>query len=227
MKHTQNKLNKFESKNIFKHILLIISIITCSFNLVLNIYSVALVDYEFIATPPFNPSKALNQKITSGYGLEGEGVSVKTPLIIQTEQKGNYGSYDLSTGGAGPATAAMVISALNHNISASEVAQEFANTAVPGVGFSPLIFTAMANKYSLNFSESTNIEDVRTHISSGGLVIAELKSYSGHTIVIKGVTFNGDFYVNDPASKKNSNRLWSFDEVKSKCNKFYLFSKQN
>lgn len=43
----------------------------------------------------------------------------------------------------------------------------------------------------------------------------------GHIIVIKGYNKNGDFLINDPNSIVNTNKTWSFDELKNEIRKIW------
>ena len=52
-----------------------------------------------------------------------------------------------------------------------------------------------------------------------------LFSTRGHIIVIKGYNSDGDFLINDPNSIVNTNKAWSFDELKNYLRKIWGVSR--
>ena len=48
---------------------------------------------------------------------------------------------------------------------------------------------------------------------------------TGHFIVLTGVKSNGDVTVNDPNSRKNSDKSWDLEEIMSQMRNLWVYSK--
>ena len=62
--------------------------------------------------------------------------------------------------------------------------------------------------------KSADIEAMKSILDSGHLIMAGMvgSTFGSHALIIRG--YEGDsFYINDPASREKSSRLWSFEEL--------------
>ena len=62
-------------------------------------------------------------------------------------------------------------------------------------------------------------------LDDGKILIVSVKpgafTERGHIIVIKGYDNNGNFLINDPNSIVNTNKAWSYDELKNDLRKIW------
>lgn len=197
-------------------------------------------DITYTASQPSPDGSASELSSSNEYGLEGPGVLVKTPLFIQWDDKwGNlpYGiHYSIAEGGCGITSCAMIISALTQKqVEPPELAAKYGSKYAVVGGSTYELFPAVAKDYGLKLEQipATSMDKVIEHLKSGGLVVANMGpghfTSGGHYIVLKGVSPDGKIYVNDPASKKTSSKLWDpqvfIDERRGDWAQFFLFSK--
>lgn len=197
-------------------------------------------DITYIASQPTPDGSGSSLSSSNEYGLEGPGVLVKTPLFIQTDNKwGNlpYGiHYSIAEGGCGITSCAMIVSALTQKqVEPPELAAKYGSKYAVVGGSTYELFPAVAKDYGLKLEQipATSMDKVIEHLKSGGLVVANMGpghfTTGGHYIVLKGVSPDGKIYVNDPASKETSSKLWDpqvfIDERRGDWAQFFLFSK--
>lgn len=133
---------------------------------------------------------------------------------------GNASSSDIiGTHGCGPTAMAIVISSLTDTMVDPVY---MANWAVenghwaPGNGSYRTLIGAAAEAFGLSYSEASVNEPERVinALNNGHLVVVLVGrgtfTTSGHFIVLRGVTSNGQVLVADPISHYNSNKTWGF-----------------
>jgi hypothetical protein len=89
---------------------------------------------------------------------------------------------------------------------------------VQGVGTSWDLMTVGAEKLDLNSELGTvSVAYILNNLSSTTPMICSMYpgdfTYTGHFIVLTGVDANGDIIVNDPNSRKNSEKHWSLETL--------------
>ncbi len=154
-----------------------------------------------------------------------EGISRETvPLFLQWDESWGYepyGSSCIAVTGCGPTSLAMAGYYLTGNTEMNPAAiAEFAQKHgyyAPGYGSSWTLISEGAQKLGLQVRELPLVKKkVVTALEEGDPVILALGpgdfTSSGHYIVLTGV--EGDaFRVNDPNSRENSARLWTYEEL--------------
>ncbi|QIB69785.1 C39 family peptidase [Aminipila butyrica] len=133
----------------------------------------------------------------------------------------SYGDGTVGAAGCGPSSLAMVVSSLtNKQINPKEMcdwAYKNGYKSKGGGSYWSLIPTG-GKKFGLqvesNVQETQQLVDA---LSSGKLVIAIMGpghfTSSGHFIVLRGVTENGEILVADSYSQKNTNKSWPLETI--------------
>ena len=88
------------------------------------------------------------------------------------------------------------------------------------------LFETGLSKYGLESQDVIPVEaKMKKALDDNKILIVSVKpgtfTERGHIIVIKGYNKNGDFLINDPNSIVNTNKTWSFDELKSEIRKIW------
>jgi hypothetical protein len=147
------------------------------------------------------------------------------PLFIQWDKRWGYQSYGsnlLGIAGCGPTCISMVVCGLTGSDEWNPyfVAQfsEESGYYVQGVGTSWDLMTVGAGKLGLNSELGTVSEDyILNNLSATTPMICSMYpgdfTYTGHFIVLTGVDANGDIIVNDPNSRKNSEKHWRLETL--------------
>ena len=80
------------------------------------------------------------------------------------------------------------------------------------------------NSYEVPLDKSSMINELK----NGHPIICSVGpghfTKTGHFIVLKGYTKNGEFEINDPNSKKRSERTWSYEEISNEIRGIWSFS---
>lgn len=65
-------------------------------------------------------------------------------------------------------------------------------------------------------SGEADLEYIKNAIDSGHVIIAGMvgETFGGHALIIRQANSDGTIYINDPANPENSEKEWSFDELK-------------
>ena len=187
--------------------------------------------YSYKDKEKYNARK-LAKNVTSSYHVDGE-----VPLFLQWDRRWgyrNYGSEMIGLSGCGPTSLAMVIrhfdskSAVNpYDIAKySQDNNYVSNTNTT----SWKLFEDGIKKFDLQSVDVLPVEaKMKKSLDGGHVLIASLNpglfSTRGHIIVIKGYNSDGDFLINDPNSIVNTNKAWSFDELKNYLRKIWGVSR--
>lgn len=156
----------------------------------------------------------------SGVGSMSGGI-MNIPLILQTNYtkpiKWYKGTATVKRYGCGPTSVSMIVSYLTGNNSQNpQVIFEWLNDLgyFHGSGFGKAALTKAAARYGVTCEwKKLDENGIKQTLLSGQPIIAFVGKnafgiYSGHYIVLKGVTSDGKIAINDPYSEKISKKTW-------------------
>lgn len=147
----------------------------------------------------------------------------EVPLLMQWDQRWGYNSYGedmVGVAGCGPTCMTMAYLYLTGDTSMNpRKMAEYAynNGFYTEAGTSWSFFTEGAADLGLSGSELSLSEAEMKHtLDNGGLIVCSMRpgdfTTTGHFILLRGYDENG-FYVNDPNSRKNSEKQWDYDTL--------------
>lgn len=159
------------------------------------------------------------------------------PLFIQWDERWGYNKYGdnfLAITGCGPTSLSMVYVGLTGDTSMNpyEIAKKAESEGyyMIGSGSSWNMMTELANELGLSASELGMDENaVRSHLQNNHPIICIMGpgdfTNTGHFIVLTGIAENDEIIVNDPNSRKNSNKTWKFSTFSSQIKDMWVYSK--
>jgi len=183
--------------------------------------------YSYKDREKYNNRK-LSADINSSYYVDGD-----VPLFLQWDRRWGYRTYGkemLGLSGCGPTSLAMVIRHFGSDstVNPYDVAKYSQdNGYVSADNFTSWkLFETGLSKYGLESQDVIPVEaKMKKALDDNKILIVSVKpgtfTERGHIIVIKGYNKNGDFLINDPNSIVNTNKTWSFDELKSEIRKIW------
>lgn len=191
-------------------------------------YAQAYFDYF---TGAFEDEDGEEERDRDGEGPEG---GMEIPLYLQGSYKGAaWGDTNLADSGCGPTSLAMVVSYLqDKTVTPADIiawcGTSYLAATGSGYGSSWELFPAAAKHYGLGYRRVTDKGSVDTALLNGCPVIAREKAGSffsarGHFIVLRGVTEDGHYLVNDPAAKYSVNREFTWSELDRPENFYMVF----
>ena len=147
----------------------------------------------------------------------------EVPLLMQWDQRWGYNSYGedmIGVAGCGPACMTMAYLYLTGDTSMNprRMAEYAYNSGFYSeAGTSWSFFTEGAAGLGLSGSEIPLSEtEMKNTLDNGGLIVCSMRpgdfTTTGHFILLRGYDANG-FYVNDPNSRKNSEKQWDYDTL--------------
>ncbi|MBQ2283062.1 MAG: C39 family peptidase [Agathobacter sp.] len=160
----------------------------------------------------------------------------KVPLFMQWDERWGYyeyGSNVLGLTGCGPTCLSMVALYLlqDPQMTPLYVAEYSVNNGycVPGSGTSWNLMSEGARGLGLTVREvSLDEEQIRKNLEAGRPIIAIMGAGDftdqGHFIVFSGWQ-DGKIVVNDPNSRTNSAKLWSYEDIKSQIRGMWAYKK--
>lgn len=169
--------------------------------------------------------------------VSNDVTSYGVPLLLQWDYRWGYSSYGdglIGYTGCGPTCLSMVAIYLTGNLEYTPLYMaDFATEngySVEGVGTSWTLISEGTDLLGLSAKElplwESNIKD---ELDNDHPVIVAVKegdfTYSGHYIVLTGYNENG-FTVNDPNSKENSEKTWSYDKLSPQIKNLWAISKK-
>ena len=169
-----------------------------------------------------------NRKLSASYYVDGD-----VPLFLQWDRRWGYRIYGkemIGLSGCGPTSLAMVIRHFDSDstVNPYDVAKYSQdNGYVSADNFTSWkLFETGLSKYGLESQDVIPVEaKMKKALDDNKILIVSVKpgtfTERGHIIVIKGYNKNGDFLINDPNSIVNTNKTWSFDELKSEIRKIW------
>ena len=152
-----------------------------------------------------------------------------------------YGKTDfISETGCGPTCLAMVISTLTDNTINPKQMADWAyqnGYCAEGIGSYHSLIEGAANSFGLQVEQANILEGqkIADALSHNKLVIALMGkgtfTSSGHFIVLRGITENGNVWVADPKNKKNNQKTFSLGLLLSEAKAstegpFWIISKK-
>ena len=183
--------------------------------------------YSYKDREKYNNRK-LSADINSSYYVDGD-----VPLFLQWDRRWGYRIYGkemIGLSGCGPTSLAMVIRHFDSDstVNPYDVAKYSQdNGYVSADNFTSWkLFETGLSKYGLEAQDVIPVEaKMKKALDDNKILIVSVKpgtfTERGHIIVIKGYNKNGDFLINDPNSIVNTNKTWSFDELKSEIRKIW------
>ena len=168
--------------------------------------------------------------------LTEESQSDQVPLLMQWDERWGYITYNggmMGYGGCGPTTLSMVVLYLTKDASATPAAvaayAESAGYCVPGSGSTWSLIKEGCEHYGLHASEVAMVENrIRDKLDEGCPVVVNVGpgdfTDSGHYMVIVGYDDQG-FIINDPNSRTNSEKRWTFDQLNGQVRNLWAMSK--
>ena len=168
--------------------------------------------------------------------LTEESQSDQVPLLMQWDERLGYITYNggmMGYGGCGPTTLSMVVLYLTRDASATPAAvaayAESAGYCVPGSGSTWSLIKEGCEHYGLHASEVAMVENrIRDKLDEGCPVVVNVGpgdfTDSGHYMVIVGYDDQG-FIINDPNSRTNSEKRWTFDQLNGQVRNLWAMSK--
>lgn len=158
------------------------------------------------------------------------------PLLFQYDSEWGeekYGDSDIQTAGCAPTCIAMVVRGItdNKDITPKDVARfaEKNGYYVEGVGTEWSLMTEGSRNFGIKGREiSLDKTIVFKHLKKGRPIICSVGpgnfTNEGHFIVLAGIQ-KGKIIVNDPNSKKRSNRLWRYKDIEGEIKNLWFFEK--
>lgn len=163
-----------------------------------------------------------------GFERPTEGKSL--PRMYQTDSRWKdipYGYNTIGGGGCGPTSFAMVVSGLTGRTQTPEDIVNVISSLGDGIwyykqgeGSYYTIFPKLANYYGLNIDDniSTSEESLKSYLNNGKILIVSLShgniyTGEGHFIVIRGLTEDGKFLINDSAKYFDLNTGYSYEDL--------------
>ena len=183
--------------------------------------------YSYKDREKYNNRK-LSADINSSYYVDGD-----VPLFLQWDRRWGYRIYGkemIGLSGCGPTSLAMLIRHFDSDstVNPYDVAKYSQdNGYVSADNFTSWkLFETGLSKYGLESQDVIPVEaKMKKALDDNKILIVSVKpgtfTERGHIIVIKGYNKNGDFLINDPNSIVNTNKTWSFDELKSEIRKIW------
>ena len=168
--------------------------------------------------------------------LTEESQSDQVPLLMQWDERWGYITYNggmMGYGGCGPTTLSMVVLYLTRDASATPAAvaayAESAGYCVPGSGSTWSLIKEGCEHYGLHASEVAMVENrIRDKLDEGCPVVVNVGpgdfTDSGHYMVLVGYADQG-FIINDPNSRTNSEKRWTFDQLNGQVRNLWAMSK--
>lgn len=173
---------------------------------------------DFVAGYP-NRADYLGKEID----LTSDYQTGQVPLLMQWDQRWGYDSYGqeiIGVAGCGPSCMTMAYLYLTGDTSMNPrkmaaYAYDSGFYTEAGTGWD--FFTRGASGLGLSGSELPLGEaQIKQALDQGGVVICSMRpgdfTTTGHFILLRSYDDNG-FYVNDPNSRKNSEKQWDFDTL--------------
>ena len=162
----------------------------------------------------------------------GKVTKGKYPLLLQYDTRWGYGMYGedpIAINGCGLTSLAMVIAGLTgrNDITPYDIATYSYQNGHYASGTSWTLFTKGANNYGIIGTELPLSKSVMINeLEQKHPIICSMSkgdfTTTGHIIVITGMK-DGEFIINDPNSKERSNKLWSYENIKSQIRNLWAF----
>lgn len=182
---------------------------------------------QFVYDYPENKDKKIDISIDEDIDCNG------VPLFMQWDERWGYDKYGdgiIGINGCGPTCLSMVATyILKNNYMNPEWMANFSEESgyVSDSGTLWALMSSGARKLGLESIEIPLDENrVYSNLEVGNPIICSVGpgdfTTEGHFIVLAGVE-DGKIIVNDPNSRKNSKKRWTFDEIKGQIKNLWVF----
>ena len=181
---------------------------------------------DFVLNYPFRQEEA--------YDLSGTDRDGGVPLFLQWDSRWGYTTYGsdmMAITGCGPTCLAMVGYYLTGDAETYDpaVIAAFAEKNgyyAAGYGSSWTLISEGAVKLGLDVTEIPLVEKrIKDNLEVGNPIICAMGAgdftSSGHYIVLVGLK-DGKFIVNDPNSRSNSQRRWSYEQIQGQIRNLWV-----
>lgn len=184
---------------------------------------------KFILNYPLKKDTYSERKLTECIGQSD------MPLLLQWDERWGYYPYGngvIGVQGCGPTSLSMVALHLLQDAKFTPIyITDFAmqnGCYVEGVGTAWDLMTEGAQRLGLKVQEVSLVENlVMRHLRQGRPIICAMGpgefTQRGHFIVLVGVE-DGKIRINDCNSKRNSEKLWEFEEFKNQIRNMWAYS---
>lgn len=168
--------------------------------------------------------------------LSGEVSKGEIPLFLQWDERWGYETYGsdfLAVTGCGPTCLAMVRCGLSGDMEWNpyQVARmaEDSGYYVEGSGSSWELMSLGAQQLGLTVnSVAFDADHIIAELEAGNPIICVVGpgdfTTTGHFIVLSGIDQDGKIIVNDPNSKKNSEKSWDVETLMSQTRNLWSYS---
>ncbi len=165
----------------------------------------------------------------------GEVEQGRIPLLLQWDERWGYGIYGdnmIAVNGCGPTAVAMVAAGLtgDDTVTPYKVAQFAAENGyyAGDSGTSWALMTEGAAYFGIHGEEAGLDENtVFSELEAGHPVICSMRpgdfTTTGHFIVLTGIE-DGRIRVNDPNSRKRSEKLWDYERLEPQIRNLWVFT---
>ena len=159
----------------------------------------------------------------------------RIPLLLQWDERWGYGIYGddmIALSGCGPTVIAMVAAGLtgDDTVTPYKVAQFAAENGyyAGDSGTSWSLMTEGARQFGIYGEElGLSADAVFSALEAGHPVVCSMSpgdfTTTGHFIVLTGIE-DGRIRVNDPNSRKRSEKLWDFDRLEPQIRNLWVFT---
>lgn len=203
---------------------------------ILDVYYNEEDSLDFVYNYPFHKNDYENMSYT-----DEELQSETVPALYMFDSRWGYetigGSY-IKSEGCGAVALAMAHLAVFHNgeadpVTIARLAEE--NDCIGGVfgGIRIHDIARLAGLMGFTVTEhnceegvSLSEEELRAALDTPGTAVfaaMDGETFGGHAIIIRGYGEDG-YYINDPASRENTETVWSFDVFKNELTRYYELS---
>jgi len=181
-----------------------------------------VVDYPEYAD---KPAKEIDQKALESIRIEDYDMQGEIPVFYQWDQTWGYASYGagtVATEGCGPSCIAMVVTGLTKDMSMTP--KKAADFSMKNGYYTEDAGTAWELMQSGAQALGLKVIEVRwekrvvlKQLKAGNPIICSMGpgdfTQEGHFVVLTGVTKDGKIKLNDPNSRKNTEKTWDAQEL--------------
>lgn len=187
-------------------------------------------------TETFVEEYPLKKDVEPEIDLSDLSSTSEVPLLLQWDQRWGYHQYAgevMGLSGCGPTALSMVAIFMTGDITKNpRWVADFASQngyAVDGSGTAWSLMLEGARQIGLSSKEiPVERERVENNLQAGNPIIALMGpgefTSNGHFIVLTGLQ-NGRLKINDPNSRKNSEKTWDIDQVLEQTNAVWVYYK--
>lgn len=166
----------------------------------------------------------------------GEVEKGNVPLLFQWDERWGYGAYGdgcVAVNGCAPTALSMVVAGLTgeNTVTPYTIAKYAQENGyyVDGIGTSWELFQNGCENFGVRGETLSLTENsVKEALNSGKPIICSVRpgdfTTAGHFIVLTSVE-DGKIRVNDPNSKKNSEKLWDYERLEPQIKNLWAFQK--